>query len=110
MRSVVRNWAEPCYSDLIAGIDYVTEREYIDKRNLFVAGGRYGGYTTGWIVGQTTRFAAAAAQRGVSDLGTFYGTSSIETTSNLDTTGRSHRSRNATGGIRQSRTSAVPIH
>ena len=49
----------------------------IDKDNLYVTGGSYGGFMTNWIVGQTDRFKAAVTQRSISNWVSFYGTSDI---------------------------------
>ncbi len=53
------------YKDLMAGVDEVIRRDYIDKNKLGVTGGSGGGLLTNWVVGQTTRFAAAVAQRDI---------------------------------------------
>src|SRR6266700_856157 len=47
------------YDDLMAGVDAVIQRGYIDAGNLFVTGGSGGGVLTSWIVGRTNRFRAA---------------------------------------------------
>lgn len=43
----------------------VIRRGYIDKNKLGVTGGSGGGLLTDWVVGQTTRFAAAVSQRDI---------------------------------------------
>jgi acylaminoacyl-peptidase len=53
------------YDDLMAGVDAVVARGYIDKDNLFVTGGSGGGILTAWIVGKTNRFRAAVAAKPV---------------------------------------------
>jgi dipeptidyl aminopeptidase/acylaminoacyl peptidase len=53
------------YKDLMAGVDEVINRGYIDANKLGVTGGSGGGLLTNWVVGQTTRFAAAVAQRDI---------------------------------------------
>jgi dipeptidyl aminopeptidase/acylaminoacyl peptidase len=53
------------YKDLMAGVDEVIKRGYIDANKLGVTGGSGGGLLTNWVVGQTTRFAAAVAQRDI---------------------------------------------
>ena len=53
------------YKDLMAGVDEVLRRGYIDKNKLGVTGGSGGGLLTNWVVGQTTRFAAAVSQRDI---------------------------------------------
>ena len=60
--------------DLMAGVDEVISRGYIDERNLFVYGGSGGGVLTSWIVGNTDRFTAAVAKAPVTNWLSFVGT------------------------------------
>ena len=60
--------------DLLAGVDEVVSRGYIDDRNLFVYGGSGGGVLTSWIVGNTDRFTAAVAKAPVTNWFSFVGT------------------------------------
>ena len=53
------------YKDLMAGVDEVIKRGYVDDKKLGVTGGSGGGLLTNWVVGQTGRFAAAVAQRDI---------------------------------------------
>ena len=55
------------YKDLMAGVDEVLKRGYIDEKRLGVTGGSGGGLLTNWTITQTTRFAAAVSQRDISD-------------------------------------------
>jgi dipeptidyl aminopeptidase/acylaminoacyl peptidase len=55
------------YKDLMAGVDEVIKRPYIDRTKLGVTGGSGGGLLTDWTVTQTTRFAAAVSQRDIAD-------------------------------------------
>jgi dipeptidyl aminopeptidase/acylaminoacyl peptidase len=55
------------YRDVMACVDFVVARGYVDESRLGVTGGSYGGLMTNWIVTHTDRFAAAATQRCVSD-------------------------------------------
>jgi dipeptidyl aminopeptidase/acylaminoacyl peptidase len=55
------------YKDLMAGLDELIRRGYIDDKKLGVTGGSGGGLLTDWTVTQTTRFAAAVSQRDISD-------------------------------------------
>jgi len=55
------------YKDLMAGVDELIRRGYIDDKKLGVTGGSGGGLLTDWTVTQTTRFAAAVSQRDISD-------------------------------------------
>jgi dipeptidyl aminopeptidase/acylaminoacyl peptidase len=62
------------YDDLMAGLDEILSRGYIDERNLFVYGGSGGGVLTSWIVGHTNRFTAAVAKAPVTNWLSFVGT------------------------------------
>ncbi len=53
------------YKDLMAGVDEMIRRGYIDEKRLGVTGGSGGGLLTNWVVGHTTRFAAAVSQRDI---------------------------------------------
>jgi dipeptidyl aminopeptidase/acylaminoacyl peptidase len=59
------NYPSQDYDDLMSGVDYVMQRNYIDKDNLFVTGGSGGGVLTSWIVGKTHRFNAAVVAKPV---------------------------------------------
>ena len=50
------------FDDLMKGVDSVVAKGYVDERNMFVYGCSGGGVLTAWVVGHTTRFAAAASQ------------------------------------------------
>ena len=62
------------YDDLMAGVDEILSRGYIDERNLFVYGGSGGGVLTSWIVGHTDRFTAAVSKAPVTNWLSFVGT------------------------------------
>src|SRR5437868_468812 len=55
------------YRDLMAGVDEVLKRNFIDSTRMGVTGGSGGGVLTNWIVGHTHRFAAAVSQRSIAD-------------------------------------------
>jgi dipeptidyl aminopeptidase/acylaminoacyl peptidase len=55
------------YKDLMAGVDEVVKRGYIDPTRLGVTGGSGGGLLTNWTITQTQRFKAAVAQRDIAD-------------------------------------------
>ena len=56
------------YDDLMKFADYVLDKySFIDRNKVCVTGGSYGGFMTNWIIGHTDRFAAAAAQRSISN-------------------------------------------
>jgi dipeptidyl aminopeptidase/acylaminoacyl peptidase len=60
------------YRDLMAGVDEVLKRGYIDDKRLGVTGGSGGGLLTNWTITQTTRFAAAVSQRSIADWAGFW--------------------------------------
>lgn len=62
------------YDDLMAGVDEVVSKGYIDEKNLFVYGGSGGGVLTAWIVGHTNRFSAAVSKAPVINWISFVGT------------------------------------
>jgi dipeptidyl aminopeptidase/acylaminoacyl peptidase len=53
------------FKDLMAGVDELIKRGYIDEKKLGVTGGSGGGLLTNWTIGHTTRFAAAVSQRDI---------------------------------------------
>jgi dipeptidyl aminopeptidase/acylaminoacyl peptidase len=65
------------YRDLMAGVDAVVQRGYVDVKKLGVTGGSGGGLLTNWVVGHTTRFAAAVAQRDIASWADWWYTADI---------------------------------
>jgi dipeptidyl aminopeptidase/acylaminoacyl peptidase len=61
------NYPGDDYKDLMAGVDEILKRGYIDANKLGVTGGSGGGLLTNWTIGQTTRFAAAVSQRDIAN-------------------------------------------
>jgi dipeptidyl aminopeptidase/acylaminoacyl peptidase len=55
------------YRDLMAGVDELLKRGYIDRKKLGVTGGSGGGVLTDWTITHTDRFAAAVSQRDISN-------------------------------------------
>jgi len=75
-RDAIRgNWGEADAPDILAGIDTLVARGYIDPNCIAVTGGSYGGYMTAWLIGHDDRFACAVAARGVYNLLTQHSTS-----------------------------------
>ena len=62
------------YDDLMNGVNAVIAKGYVDTLNMFVYGCSGGGVLTSWIVGHTTRFAAASANCPVTNWFSFVGT------------------------------------
>src|SRR5258708_19166523 len=61
------NYPGPDYDDLMAGVDTVVGRGYVDSKRMFVSGCSGGGVLSSWVIGHTTRFAAAAVRCPVID-------------------------------------------
>ncbi len=60
------------YKDLMAGVDEVLKKGYVDANRLGVTGGSGGGLLTNWTITQTQRFKAAVAQRDIADWSGFW--------------------------------------
>jgi dipeptidyl aminopeptidase/acylaminoacyl peptidase len=63
------------YKDLMAGVDEIVRKGYVDEARMGVTGGSGGGLLTNWVVTQTPRFRAAVSQRDISDWTNFWYTS-----------------------------------
>ena len=74
-KAIWNDWGSADYDDLMAWVDLVEQKPYIDKDRMGVTGGSYGGYMTVWIIGHTHRFKAAVAQRVVSNWLSMWGSS-----------------------------------
>ena len=77
MRAVLDDWGGEDYMDLMAVLDHVCQRGYVDSERLGIHGYSYGGYMTGWTIGHTGRFGAAVFGAPCTNLYTMYGTSDI---------------------------------
>jgi len=77
VKAVLRDWGGEDFLDIMAAVDEVCTRPYVDSERLGVHGYSYGGYMTAWIVGQTDRFKAAVVGAPCIDLTSFWGTSDI---------------------------------
>jgi dipeptidyl aminopeptidase/acylaminoacyl peptidase len=61
------NYPGPDYDDLMAGLDSVVGKGYIDTSRMYVSGCSGGGVLSSWVIGHTDRFAAAAVRCPVID-------------------------------------------
>jgi dipeptidyl aminopeptidase/acylaminoacyl peptidase len=55
------------YKDLLAAVDAMVAKGFIDTNRLGVTGGSGGGLLTNWVIGHTDRFKAAVSQRSIAD-------------------------------------------
>ncbi|NCI45307.1 S9 family peptidase [Sediminibacterium soli] len=73
LRANVNDWGAGPTSDVLTALDKAVSEGFIDTSRLAVTGGSYAGYLVAWIISHDQRFKAACSQRGVYDLGTFFG-------------------------------------
>lgn len=75
--AIDKNYPGPDLDDLLAGVDTLVGRGYIDTRRMYVGGCSGGGVLSSWVTSHTTRFAAAAVRCPVTNWISFTGTSDI---------------------------------
>lgn len=72
------HYGEHDLSDVMTGLDVALQKfPQLDADRQYIAGGSYGGFMTTWAIGHTKRFAAAIAQRPVTNWISLFGTSDI---------------------------------
>ncbi len=77
MKAVLQDWGGEDYRDIMASVDEVCERDYVDSSRLGITGYSYGGFMSSWIVGHDTRFKGAVIGAPCTNLSSMYGTSDI---------------------------------
>jgi dipeptidyl aminopeptidase/acylaminoacyl peptidase len=60
--AIQRAYPSVDYDDLMAGVDSLVKRGYIDTSSMYVGGCSGGGVLSSWVIGHTNRFAAAAVR------------------------------------------------
>src|SRR6185436_4102962 len=93
------------YKDLMAGVDEVVKRGYVDPNRLGVTGGSGGGLLTNWTITQTQRFKAAVSQRDIADWYGFWFTADFTLSSRPGSARRRGRTRRTSPRARRSPTS-----
>ena len=76
-KAVLGDWGGEDYLDLIAAVDKISSKNYVDQNRLGIHGFSYGGFMSAWAIGQTDRFRAAVIGAPVINLLSMYGTSDI---------------------------------
>jgi len=77
INGIDHNYPGPDYDDLMAGVDTVVGRGYIDTSRMYVSGCSGGGVLSSWVIGHTDRFAAAAVRCPVIDWLSFAGQTDV---------------------------------
>src|SRR5262249_20117943 len=72
-KAIWADWGNKDYQDDIAMVDYAIEKGIADPEKLGVGGWSYGGISTDFIIGQTTRFKAAISGAGAAEYTSMYG-------------------------------------
>jgi len=67
INGIDHNYPGPDYDDLMAGVDAVVGKGYVDTTRMYVSGCSGGGVLSSWVIGHTDRFAAAAVRCPVID-------------------------------------------
>jgi dipeptidyl aminopeptidase/acylaminoacyl peptidase len=65
------------YDDLMAGVDAVIAKGFVDTTRMYVGGCSGGGVLSSWVIGHTNRFAAAAVRCPVINWMSFYGQTDV---------------------------------
>ncbi len=60
--AIERAYPSVDYDDLMAGVDDVVRRGWVDTTRMYVGGCSGGGVLSSWVIGHTDRFAAAAVR------------------------------------------------
>jgi len=72
MNSVTGNWGAEDSRDLLAVVDAVVGKGFVDDRRLGVLGASYGGFMATWLLGTTDRFRAGVAVCAAADRRMWY--------------------------------------
>jgi len=68
------DWGGRCYVDLMAGLEYLEQQEFIDRDRMFSAGASFGGYMMNWFQGNTDKFKTLITHCGVYNFESMYAT------------------------------------
>jgi len=72
-KAIWADWGNRDYQDDMAMVDYAIAQGIADPDKLGVGGWSYGGISTDFIIGQTTRFKAAISGAGAAEFTSLYG-------------------------------------
>jgi len=66
------------FQDIMSGIDFLIQKGIADPNRLGIKGWSYGGYMSGWAIGHSDRFKAAAFGAGLSNAISYYSQADIQ--------------------------------
>lgn len=73
-----KNWGVVDHADISAAVEAALDRySRLDPQRMGIMGGSYGGFMTGWIIGQEDRWRSAVVERALLSWTSFAGTSDI---------------------------------
>ncbi len=72
-KAIFADWGNKDYQDDMAMVDYAIAQGIADPDKLGVGGHSYGGISTDFIIGQTTRFKAAISNAGAAEMTSLWG-------------------------------------
>ena len=75
--ALLKDWGGVDFDDIQSGVDFLIAEKIVDPERMAIMGWSYGGYMTNWTITQTSRFKAAAAGAGMSNLTSQTGTADI---------------------------------
>ncbi len=73
-RAIFADWGGPDYDDVMAGVDALIARGYVDPDRMGVGGYSYGGILTNYVIVKTDRFKGAVSAASDSDYYGAFGT------------------------------------
>ncbi|MDX1983901.1 MAG: S9 family peptidase [Bryobacteraceae bacterium] len=77
LRANLYGWGLGDYQDVMTGVDHLIALGLADADRLAISGASYGGYMTAWTISQTSRFKAAIAGCGITDVASFIRTTDV---------------------------------
>ena len=75
--AIQRAYPSVDYDDLMAGVDAVIAKGFVDTTRMYVGGCSGGGVLSSWVIGHTNRFAGAAVRCPVINWMSFFGQSDV---------------------------------
>ncbi len=71
-RAIVGDWGQGPGEDVLAGVEALKKRGFVDEKRIAVTGWSYGGYMTSWLIGHYHVWKTAIAGAAVTDWADMY--------------------------------------